>query len=38
VLLGGTGGSIQLQPISVTGQLGLNVAAAGTTVTLRAVR
>jgi hypothetical protein len=38
VLLGGTGGSIQLQPISVTGQLGLNVAAAGTTVTLKAVR
>lgn len=38
VLLGGTGGSIQLQPLSVTGQLGLNVAAAGTTVTLKAVR
>lgn len=34
VLLGGTSGSIQLQPISVTGQLGLNVAAAGATVTL----
>jgi hypothetical protein len=38
VLLGGTGGSIQLQTISVSGQLGLNVAAAGTTVTLKAVR
>jgi hypothetical protein len=38
VLLGGTGGSIQLQPVSVGGQLGLNVAAAGTTVTLKAVR
>jgi Protein of unknown function (DUF992) len=34
VLLGGTGGSIQLQTISVSGQLGLNVAAAGATVTL----
>lgn len=38
VLLGGTKGSIQLQPISVAGQLGLNVAAAGTTVTLASVR
>lgn len=37
VLLGGTGGSIQLQPVSVGGQLGLNVAAAGTTVTLKSV-
>lgn len=37
VLLGGTGGSIQLQPVSVQGQLGLNVAAAGTTVTLNSV-
>jgi len=37
VLLGGTGGSIQLQPVSVGGQLGLNVAAAGTTVTLEAM-
>jgi len=37
VLLGGTGGSIQLQPVSVGGQLGLNVAAAGTTVTLKAM-
>ena len=34
VLLGGTGGAIQLQTVSLTGQLGLNVAAAGTTVTL----
>lgn len=38
VLFGGTEGSIQLQPISVSGQLGLNVAAAKTTVTLHAVR
>jgi hypothetical protein len=38
VLLGGTKGSIQLQPLSVAGQLGLNVAAAGTTVTLASVR
>ncbi|MBX9455892.1 MAG: DUF992 domain-containing protein [Rhizobium sp.] len=37
ILLGGTGGSIQLQPVSLGGQLGLNVAAAGTTVTLKAV-
>ncbi|MBO9125860.1 MULTISPECIES: DUF992 domain-containing protein [unclassified Rhizobium] len=34
VLFGGTAGSIQLQTISVTGQLGLNVAATGTSVTL----
>jgi hypothetical protein len=38
VLLGGTGGSIQLQPLSVSGQIGLNVAAAGATVTLHSVR
>jgi hypothetical protein len=37
VLLGGTEGSIQLQPVSVEGQLGLNVAAAGATVTLHPV-
>jgi len=37
VLLGGTKGSIQLQPLSVAGQLGLNVAATGTTVTLNSV-
>lgn len=37
VLVGGTSGSVQLQTISVTGQLGLNVAAAGTSMTLRSV-
>jgi hypothetical protein len=35
VLLGGTRGSIQLQPLSISGQIGLNVAAASTTVTLK---
>lgn len=34
VLVGGTAGSIQLQTISVTGQVGLNLAATGTSVTL----
>jgi hypothetical protein len=34
VLFGGTEGSIHLQTISVTGQLGLNVAATGTSMTL----
>lgn len=34
ILVGGTSGSIQLQTISVTGQLGLNLAATGTSVTL----
>ncbi|QWW69363.1 DUF992 domain-containing protein [Rhizobium sp. WYJ-E13] len=34
VLFGGTSGSIHLQTISVTGQLGLNVAATGTSMTL----
>jgi hypothetical protein len=34
VLLGGTSGSVMLQLISVTGQIGLNVAATGTSVTL----
>lgn len=34
VLVGGTSGSIQLQTISITGQLGLNAAAAGTSLTL----
>jgi hypothetical protein len=34
VLIGGTSGSIHLQTVSVTGQLGLNVAATGTSVTL----
>ncbi|MBL8581680.1 MAG: DUF992 domain-containing protein [Rhizobiaceae bacterium] len=34
VLIGGTSGSIILQPISLTGQIGLNVAATGTSMTL----
>lgn len=34
ILVGGTSGSIQLQTISVTGQIGLNIAATGTSVTL----
>ncbi len=34
VLFGGTEGSIHLQTVSVTGQLGLNVAATGTSMTL----
>lgn len=34
VLFGGTEGSIHLQPISVSGQLGLNIAATGTSMTL----
>lgn len=34
LLVGGTAGSIHLQTVSVTGQLGLNVAATGTSVTL----
>ncbi|NLS06659.1 DUF992 domain-containing protein [Rhizobium sp. P32RR-XVIII] len=34
VLVGGTTGSIHLQPLSVTGQFGLNVAAAGASMTL----
>jgi hypothetical protein len=37
ILVGGTSGSIHLQTISVTGQLGLNLAAGGTSVTLTAV-
>lgn len=37
VLIGGTGGSVQLQIISLTGQLGVNVAAAGASVTLHSV-
>jgi len=37
VLVGGTMGSINLQPVSVTGQLGLNLAASGTSLTLDAV-
>ena len=34
ILFGGTSGSVQLQTISVSGQLGLNLAATGTSVTL----
>ncbi len=34
LLVGGTTGSIHLQTVSVTGQLGLNLAATGTSVTL----
>lgn len=34
ILVGGTSGSIHLQMVSVTGQLGLNVAATGTSMTL----
>lgn len=34
VLFGGTSGSVHLQPISVTGQIGINVAATGTSMTL----
>lgn len=37
LLVGGTAGSIQLQTVSVTGQLGLNAAATGTSVTLTPV-
>lgn len=37
ILVGGTSGSIHLQTVSVTGQLGLNLAAGGTSVTLTAV-
>ncbi|MFD2238448.1 DUF992 domain-containing protein [Aureimonas populi] len=37
ILVGGTAGSVQLQTVSVTGQLGLNAAATGTSVTLTAV-
>jgi hypothetical protein len=34
ILVGGTAGSVQLQTVSVTGQLGLNVAVGGASVTL----
>jgi hypothetical protein len=37
ILVGGTSGSIHLQTVSVTGQLGLNIAAGGTSMTLTAV-
>ncbi|QND55090.1 DUF992 domain-containing protein (plasmid) [Phyllobacterium sp. 628] len=34
VLFGGTAGSIHLQAVSITGQIGLNIAATGTSMTL----
>ncbi|MCR6501868.1 DUF992 domain-containing protein [Shinella sp. CPCC 101442] len=34
LLIGGTSGSIQLQTVSISGQIGLNIAATGTSVTL----
>ncbi|MBN9071095.1 MAG: DUF992 domain-containing protein [Rhizobiales bacterium] len=37
ILVGGTSGSVHLQLLSLTGQLGLNVAATGTSMTLTAV-
>lgn len=37
ILVGGTAGSIQLQTVSVTGQLGLNLAATGTSMTLASI-
>jgi hypothetical protein len=37
LLIGGTSGSIHLQVLSVTGQIGLNVAATGTSMTLKPV-
>lgn len=37
ILVGGTAGSVHLQTISATGQIGLNAAATGTSVTLTAV-
>lgn len=37
ILVGGTSGSIHLQTVSVTGQVGLNVAATGTSMTLTSV-
>ncbi len=37
ILVGGTAGSIQLQTVSVTGQVGLNLAATGTSVTLNPI-
>jgi hypothetical protein len=36
VLLGGNGNQIALQPLSVTGSIGVNVAAGITTIVLRA--
>lgn len=37
IMYGGTKGSIQLQPVSLQGQVGLNVAATGTSMTLKSV-
>jgi len=37
VMVGGTEGSVHLQPVSVQGQIGLNVAATGTSMTLHPV-
>ncbi len=37
ILYGGTKGSVQLQPVSVQGQVGLNVAATGTSMTLKSL-
>lgn len=37
ILVGGTSGSIHLQTVSVTGQIGLNLAAGGASMTLTAV-
>ena len=37
VLVGGTRGSVHLQTVSLTGQVGLNAAATGTSMTLNAV-
>ncbi len=37
VLVGGTSGSVHLQLLSLTGQIGLNLAATGTSMTLSAV-
>lgn len=37
VLVGGTSGSVHLQTVSATGQLGLNLAATGTSMTLTSV-
>lgn len=37
ILVGGTAGSVHLQSVSATGQIGLNAAATGTSVTLTAI-
>jgi hypothetical protein len=36
ILVGGTGNAFSLQPISVEGQIGINIAGGVTTVTLKA--